>query len=169
MTNVLDQYVSLLAETTFAQARAATAQKGYESEVDGWSRNVIHVEGGGRKAGRTAQQSNRRRQVDRGAVGRIESPVLTRGEANRLQHLLGSASAFTDVSGQAGAHRITFAATTRGPMGSYNATVARASTDNMMRYFTYRGCVATGFSISVEEGGKLMLGDWTTMLPLKRY
>lgn len=155
---ILEQYVAIQEEASYGTA-AVDALKGYESRVDGWQRDVIHIEGGGRHPGRSGQQANRRRQVDRGATGRIESVLLTAGEGLRLKHLLGSFSAApVGVSGSTGAYRIVLEADTAGPTGSYTTVVARSDTEDVMRYFQYEGCLPTAWGISVEEGGELTLG-----------
>jgi len=157
--SVLRQYVSLRKEKSYGVAETDNPPppRGYESEVDGWSRDVIFVEGGGRKPGRVTTQFNRRRKVERGAKGRIESPILTRGEGLRIEELLGAKTAIAVVtSGKS--YKAVFEANMQGPANSYETYVARVDTGNKMRYFHYKGCVPTGFSISVEEGGNLMLG-----------
>ena len=158
MADLLNQYVAIQTEAAYGTRVAAGVPRGYESTTDGFSRDVIFVEGGGRHVGRVGMQSNRRRLVDRGATGRIESPMLTRGEGLRLQHVLGGSTAPAAVSGQTGAFQALFSADVTGPDGSYTADVARVDASNTMRYFQYLGCVPTGFSVSVEEGGDLMLG-----------
>ena len=157
MTTLLDQYVAMQPEAAYGTA-AVDKLVGYESTVDGWARNVIHIEGGGRKPGRAGIQSNRRVKVDRGATGRIETSVLTRGENTRLQHLLGEYTAPAGVDGENGAFRSIADATAQGPDGSYTVVVARADTQGAMRYFQYVGAVPTGFALSIAQGEALTLG-----------
>ena len=157
MSSILDQYVAIKAESTYGTA-ATGAFRGYESSVDGFNREVSFIEGGGRRAGRAGLNHKRRRIIDRGAKGRVECPVLTRGEGVRLQHLLGSASGPTAVTGQSGSYKSTYKANEDGPGTSYTINVARCDTGGTLRYFQYTGAIATGFSISVEENGELTLG-----------
>ena len=237
---ILNQYVSIAEETAYGAPNPA-GHRGYESMVDDFQRAVEYVEGGGKRAGRSGLLAARRRRVDRGAVGRIEAVMLTRGEGLRLKNALGattgpakiagtgesvsrisvtnggsnyaagtttvtvaapsgrggttaSAAVVVDGNGAITAitvsdggsgytaapvvtirssgsgrgaaatailsptvYRATFKADAQGPRNSYTAHVARSSTDEVMHYFQYSGCMITGWSVSVEQGGELTL------------
>ena len=156
MVSILDQYVAMAVETTYGIA-ATTVPRGYESNGDGFSREIISIEGGGKRAGRVAMLGNRRRNVDRGGTGSLESVILERSEGLRLEHLLGGSTAPALVAGTAMTYDSVFTADSEGPAGSYTVNVSRLDATGMMRYFQYLGCIPTGFTISVEEGGELML------------
>ena len=155
--SVLNQYVAMIEESTYGTA-AASARRGYESTVDGFSQEALYIDGGGRRAGRPGKSAVRRRRVNRGATGRIEAAVITRGEGLRLKHLIGSsAGPVVQASPDGDAYLQTFEANAGGPSGTYAVDASRSGTDGTLRYFRYFGAIPTGFSISIEEGGELML------------
>ena len=235
--SILKQYVATSVEANYGVPPVGTTPRGYESMVDDFRRSTEYIEGGGKREGRPGLLSGRRRKIDRGATGRIEAILLTKGEGLRLQHALGGSTAPSNVSGNtvpleridvtaggasydaatttvaftggagagatatvvvvagaitaitltnrgsgytsepnvtiadtgagAGAaadavlapmaYRSLFDADADGPNGSYAVNVARADTGGDMRYFQYAGCVVTGMSVSVEQGGELLL------------
>ena len=163
MTTILEQYCAMQEETTYGTA-VTTSLQGYEATGDNFTRNVEFIEGNGKRRGRVALKSNRRKKIDRGATGDVESFVLTRGEGLRLKNLLGSApSAPSAVQSQTGAFRILTEADTVGPRNSYSVVVARSDTGGTgnsptMRYFTYAGCVATSFTLNISENSELTMG-----------
>lgn len=159
--SVLGQYVALAEEGAGTYGTAGVAFREYESEVDGFSRDVDYILGGGRRRGASGTASGRRRKVDLGATGRIESVFMTEGEGLRLKNMLGAITApAVAVAGAVSAYRQVYKGDVLGPRASQTINIARsrgpAAAD--MSYFQYLGAMATGFTFSVEEGGKLMLG-----------
>ena len=56
--SVLNQYVAMIEESTYGTA-AASARRGYESTVDGFSQEALYIDGGGRRAGRPGKSASR--------------------------------------------------------------------------------------------------------------
>lgn len=153
---VLDQYTSIKKEDSYGTP-ATGAFRGYEVTGDGFSRDVDFVEGNGKVRGRGGMLSTRRRKVDLGASGTIESVLLTKGEGARLEGLLGAAVGPTKVGGTNKTYAQKFTADAEGPDVSYTVNVVRYRGDGTMQTFQYPGAVPTGFSFSVQERGELML------------
>jgi len=154
VTGILDQYVALAVETTYGTA-VVSGLRGYESDVDGFSLETEYIKGGGKRAGRPGGLYARSKKINRGVVGRIESIMLDSQEGLRLQHMLGSAKS---IAGAGALKTQEYNANTDGPAGSYTAVVARAMSDGTLQYFQYTGLVATGFSVSCDQGGAVTLG-----------
>ena len=157
--SVLNQYVAIAEEAVASYGTAGTAFREYESDVDGFSRDTDYIMGGGRRRAASGTRSDRRRKVDLGATGRIESVFLTKGEGLRLKNALGAITApAVVVAGATAAYRQVYKGDVQGPRASYTVNVARARDAAAITYFQYLGAMATGFDFSVEEGGKLIFG-----------
>ena len=155
--SILNQYVGIAQESTYGTAITdATKFRGYEARSDGFERAVSFIEGGGRRKGKTTMLASRRRKVDRGATGSIESAILSEGELERFGSLIGIKQAPTTPASNV--YTTTLSADATGPDKSYTVLVGRAQTGTgqPIDQFTYAGCVPTGFEISVEENGFLM-------------
>ena len=153
---VLDQYTAIKKEASYGVA-ATGVFRGYETTGDGFSRDVDFVEGNGKVRGRGGLVSIRRRKVDLGASGSIESVFMTKGEGVRLEGLLGASTGPTKVTSANKTYAQKFTADAEGPDVSYTVNVSRYRGDGTMQDFQYLGAIATGFSLSVEERGDVML------------
>lgn len=156
--SILNQYVALAEESTYGTA--GTSFREFESEVDGFSRDVDYIVGGGRRRAASGTPQDRRRKVDLGATGTIESVVMTEGEGLRLKNMLGAITApALVVAGASMAYKQVYKGDVQGPRNSQTINIARATGEAAadISYFQYLGAMATGFTLSVEEGGKLML------------
>lgn len=156
MASILDQWVGIAEQTSYTTTQTtANKFRGYESTVDGWERNPIYLDGGGRRKGAPGLLASRRLKAERGATGNIESAVLSEGEGTRLAHLLGAKP--STPSAVNGVYTTTYALDSTGPAGSYTVLIPRADLGGTLRTFEYSGVVPTGFTVSVEQGGLLML------------
>ena len=154
--SILDQYVAIKKESAYGTV-ATGAFIPYESDVDGFSRDVEFVEGSGKYRGKGGMLSTRRRIIDRGATGSIDSIVLTAGELTRLEELLGASTGPTMVTGSTTAFATKLTANSIGPVDTYTVNLAREDSGGTMHYFQYAGAIPTGFSLSVDQGGELRL------------
>ena len=155
--SVLDQYVAIAQEDTYGTLQADSQEyRGIEASGDSFQQDVIFVEGGGFRAGKSTQLANRRRKVARGGTGSLEFAVLSEGVTDVLGSVIGKKKAPTAAA--SGVYTTKLAADANGPDRGYSVLVGRAKAeDGSIEQFQYLGCVPTGFEISVEEGGKLML------------
>lgn len=155
--SVLNQYVAIAQEDTYGTLQADDQEyRGVEATGDGFQQAVIFVEGGGYRPGKSTQLAARRRKVDRGGTGSLEFAILSEGVTDVLGSVIGKKKAPTTAA--SGVYTTKLEADANGPDRGYSILVGRSKAeDGSIEQFQYLGCVPTGFEVSIEEGGKLML------------
>ena len=151
MASVLDQYLSVGKETTYATAVAPT--RAYEASEDTFQRESEQITNSGFRAGKHAGLDSRRSAIDLGATGSIAGAATLSGMGLLLEGLLGSAT--ITQAGSSAAYTQTFETTTAGPDESYTIQMARATSGGVLQAFNYSGATATGFNFAANSEAEL--------------
>lgn len=153
MSSPLDTAVLFGKESTYGTP--ATLTHAVEAKSDPWARSQEYVESLGFRAGSHGVRTDRRKVVNMGAAGSIEADMLDRGFGFLLEGLLDATTGPT--AGTGSEFTSTHASDTDAAGLSYTVQVLRPVVDGGIQPFTYHGAVPTGWSLSHDVGGLLVL------------
>jgi hypothetical protein len=139
------------AEATYGTAAALT--RTYETQIDGWKRNVNYLRSQGFSGALHTVRKARSKAINMGSAGAVELDVMNKGMGLLLRDLFGVATGPTQQAATI-AYVQTYATTATGPQTSATIQAVRAFADSGTQAFTYVGCLATGWEFSCETGDR---------------
>ncbi len=149
MSSILDQFLLIGRETTYATPAALT--RGIEGQADAFAINRSPLESIGFRAGMAAVRADRRKMITEGAKGKIDTDVMSSGVGLLLDSAFDTAVAAG--TGATAAKTWSWASGLTGPRKSLTVQMARSRTSGdatPLDPFTAIGGVVTGWTIHAE-------------------
>lgn len=141
-------------ESTYGTAASLT--KAYEAQTDPWKLRQEYMETRGFRAGLQAMSASRTFPVKQGGEGAIAVDVQNKGMGLLLRDLFVTTTGPTQQAATP-AYQSTHATGTGAPTTSATIQMLKAAVGGSTFAHTHLGCMATGWEITQEVNGKLML------------
>lgn len=155
MASNLDTAILLGKESTYGTPVSLTDS--YEGKADTWKREQEILSSDGFRGGAHTKRSDRRTVVNMGGTGSLEIDILNKGFGFLAQAMFGTVSGPTQNDATT-AYTSTHQTATDAPGDSYTVQVQRVgATSGTVQSFTHHGAVVTGWTITQEVGGYLMV------------
>ena len=157
MPAVIETAITVAEETTYATP-VLTGDRVFEGLSDSFSREQQVLQSSGFRPRMQAARSDRRKVINMGGEGELELDIMNRGLGRLLQAMLGTVSGPTQIAATA-AYETTLQSALEDPNDSYTIQTRRVTAAGVFQYFTHRGSVVTGWSITqaLDELAKLNL------------